>query len=232
MGPIRSVIPRCTLLGMSLMDAFWQEESSPFIRQLLLGEAAGRSSGVAAFNFNMFDVVLDFDTGTAVITDALNSDHPTEETDLVSFLHRAGSFNDDPSLGDGRTSLERTPSKYAVGSDGEVARLGETGSALPDGEVLAARSAWFDFYTKQRNVFAPPGGGPYTCPCCGHRTLHERGAYEICRQCGWEDDGQDDHDSAVVRGGPNGRLSLDAARVLYRAEGGESERHVIPSGPV
>ncbi len=28
----------------------------------------------------------------------------------------------------------------------------------------------------------------------------------------WEDDGQDGHDADVVRGGPNGRLSLIVAR--------------------
>ena len=34
-------------------------------------------------------------------------------------------------------------------------------------------------------------------------------------ECGWEDDGQDDHDADVVRGGPNGRLSLTQARLDY-----------------
>lgn len=57
----------------------------------------------------------------------------------------------------------------------------------------------------------------HPCPCCGHATLPERAAYEICPECGWEDDGQDDRDSGVVRGGPNGALSLDAARAAYRA---------------
>lgn len=47
--------------------------------------------------------------------------------------------------------------------------------------------------------------------------MSERGGFEICRVCNWEDDGQDDHDSHVVRGGPNGSLSLDDARAAYRA---------------
>jgi hypothetical protein len=55
--------------------------------------------------------------------------------------------------------------------------------------------------------------------------LDARGDYEICGECGWEDDGQDDHDSAVVRGGPNGSLSLDAARVEYEARGGIRGAH-------
>ena len=30
----------------------------------------------------------------------------------------------------------------------------------------------------------------YPCPCCGYKTLseEERGSYEICSMCGWEDD--------------------------------------------
>jgi hypothetical protein len=48
----------------------------------------------------------------------------------------------------------------------------------------------------------------YRCPCCRYRTLHSRGCFEICKVCFWEDDGQDDHDADVVRGGPNHDLSL------------------------
>lgn len=102
---------------------------------------------------------------------------------------------------------------------------------LSDEEVVARRTAWFHAYTSQRNVFAPADGGPYSCPCCGHVTLGERGVYEICDECGWEDDGQDDHDSHVVRGGPNGRLSLDEARRLYEADGGRRQPHSPPSRP-
>lgn len=40
-----------------------------------------------------------------------------------------------------------------------------------------------------------------------------------CGECGWEDDGQDDHDADVVRGGPNGRQSLTDARAAYASEG-------------
>ena len=102
---------------------------------------------------------------------------------------------------------------------------------LTDEELLAARAAWFAPYTTQRNVFAPAADGPFTCPCCGHRTLGERGAYEICGEGDWEDDGQDDHDSGVVRSSPNGRLSLDAARAMYIAGGGRPEPHAPPSLP-
>ena len=102
---------------------------------------------------------------------------------------------------------------------------------LSDEELLAARTAWFQAYTPKRSVIASAAGGPYTCPCCGYRTLRERGGYEICAECGWEDDGQDDHDSDIVWGGPNGPRSLDAARSAYVAEGGTPERHTAPRQP-
>jgi Cysteine-rich CPCC len=102
---------------------------------------------------------------------------------------------------------------------------------LSDEELIRRRTAWFHAYVDQRNVHAPSGPQPYTCPCCGHATLDERGAYEICDECGWEDDGQDDHDSAVVRGGPNGPLSLDAARTQYERREGIRGTHKPPSDP-
>jgi len=57
------------------------------------------------------------------------------------------------------------------------------------------------------------------CPCCRHRTLRERGAFEICPVCSWEDDGQDESDAGVVRGGPNGGLSLTQAQANFRTFG-------------
>lgn len=62
------------------------------------------------------------------------------------------------------------------------------------------------------------GGGPYNCPCCHLLTLDARAAWEICRECGWEDDGQDDPHADEVWGGPNGSLSLSAARADYAAD--------------
>lgn len=41
------------------------------------------------------------------------------------------------------------------------------------------------------------------CPCCGHATLSGRAADEVCAVCGWQDDGQDDVDAHVDRGGAN-----------------------------
>ena len=114
--------------------------------------------------------------------------------------------------------------------DRPVVRGPDDDPNLSDDELLEQRRRWFESYTRLRNVTAPVDGGPYTCPCCGHLTLDERGGYEICRECGWEDDGQDDHDSAVVRGGPNGADSLDDARRRY-AESGRERGHHTPPAP-
>jgi cysteine-rich CPCC protein len=103
--------------------------------------------------------------------------------------------------------------------------------SLTGEELIAQRTRWFEMYTAQGNVFADESGGPYPCPYCGHVTLSERGGYEICGECGWKDDGQDDHDVHVVRGGPNGRQSLAAARAAYVSEGGTPLQHRPPTDP-
>lgn len=61
--------------------------------------------------------------------------------------------------------------------------------------------------------------------CCGHRTLPSRGTYDMCSECNWEGDGQDDHDSALVRRGPNGGISLKTARQDYLAAGCHPRKH-------
>ena len=103
--------------------------------------------------------------------------------------------------------------------------------SLSDDELVHRRVLWFETYMAQRNVFAPEADEPCSCPCCGHMTLGERGGYEICDECGWEDDGQDDHDADVVRGGPNGRQSLQDARDEYVEQGGARRLHRPPVDP-
>lgn len=56
-----------------------------------------------------------------------------------------------------------------------------------------------------------------SCPCCGYPTLGGRGSYQICELCWWEDDGQDDVDENVTRGGPNKDFSLAEARANFAA---------------
>ncbi|WP_410052205.1 CPCC family cysteine-rich protein [Bradyrhizobium sp. SZCCHNS30582] len=55
--------------------------------------------------------------------------------------------------------------------------------------------------------------------------LGERGGFEICPVCYWEDDGQDDHDADLVRGGPNGALSLTEARANFKTHGASEAAH-------
>src|SRR5260370_42491773 len=68
-------------------------------------------------------------------------------------------------------------------------------------EQAARRVNWLQRYTAR--LEAQPPELPLRCPCCGCKTLGERGGFEICGVCCWEDDGQDDYDADVVRGGPN-----------------------------
>jgi hypothetical protein len=37
-----------------------------------------------------------------------------------------------------------------------------------------------------------PDTQKYPCPCCGYRTLAQRGDYDICPVCFWEDTGSND----------------------------------------
>lgn len=74
------------------------------------------------------------------------------------------------------------------------------------------------------NVYGEAANGPYRCPCCGYVTLAERGGFEICAVCFWEDDGQDEHDADEVRGGPNSSLSLTQARDHFHVSGASDPR--------
>lgn len=97
-------------------------------------------------------------------------------------------------------------------------------------EKIEQNKRWFELYVdrmENHSVSEPPQEGVnYNCPCCGGNTLGERGGYEICRVCFWEDDGQDDQDAEVVRGGPNGALSLLQARTNFQKFGACEERFI------
>lgn len=97
-------------------------------------------------------------------------------------------------------------------------------------EKIKQNKRWFDFYIDRLKshsvVESPQEGVVYRCPCCGCKTLSERGGFEICSVCFWEDDGQDDQDAEIVRGGPNGSLSLTQARDNFRNFGACEKRHL------
>lgn len=65
---------------------------------------------------------------------------------------------------------------------------------------------------------------PLGCPCCGYDTVLDRGRYEICDICWWEDDGQDNDDADKVCGGPNSDLSLSQARKNFLLHGKSNPR--------
>jgi hypothetical protein len=99
-------------------------------------------------------------------------------------------------------------------------------ASLPTDE----RRRWFEGYSgalQWHPVVATRAAGPFRCPCCRCLTLAERGGHEICHVCFWEDDGQDDSDADVVRGGPNYELSLAQARANY-AHIGACEEKALP----
>lgn len=54
-----------------------------------------------------------------------------------------------------------------------------------------------------------------SCPCCGRKTIENRGDYDICNVCWWEDCGQDNEHADDVLGGPNYGVSLTQARHFY-----------------
>lgn len=55
----------------------------------------------------------------------------------------------------------------------------------------------------------------YNCPICGHRTLPYKDTYEICPECGWEDERIYDEDEVT---GANGEYSARAYREEYLAK--------------
>jgi hypothetical protein len=81
-------------------------------------------------------------------------------------------------------------------------------SAPQGGEIIAFRGA----VSRQAPRL-------HRCPCCGCRTLRQRGRLDVCPVCAWADAGQDERDADTVHGGPNGELSLRRARANYRRFG-------------
>ena len=63
----------------------------------------------------------------------------------------------------------------------------------------------------------------YADPCCGYLTFDEEppGTFEICPDCGWEDDEAQFRDP-TYDGGANG-VSLEEARINFTSIGAISE---------
>jgi hypothetical protein len=103
-----------------------------------------------------------------------------------------------------------------------------------DASVVALGFRWLDDADRERwramewigavlDIPAAPLLHP--CPCCGFRTLEEeeRGGFEICGVCGWEDDLVQYRDPGY-RGGAN-HESLDEAHAAFLA----AHPHLAPT---
>ncbi|MBR0051781.1 MAG: hypothetical protein IJK10_08200 [Firmicutes bacterium] len=62
---------------------------------------------------------------------------------------------------------------------------------------------------------------PTICPCCGRYIFDEKGGYEICPVCGWEDDPVQRREPDLA-GGAN-KLSLNEARKAWAEKEGSHE---------
>jgi hypothetical protein len=59
--------------------------------------------------------------------------------------------------------------------------------------------------------------GLFACPCCDDYCLTEAGGFEICENCGWEDDPAQEAQPKLA-GGAN-RVSLSEAKSNYYSDG-------------
>lgn len=93
---------------------------------------------------------------------------------------------------------------------------------------------WFEGYRERLDKAArqgPLSGDHFRCPCCGFKTMAERSCSARCPVCDWVDDGQDDRDADVVRGGANGALSLALARRNFEGFGASDRRALASVRP-
>lgn len=77
-------------------------------------------------------------------------------------------------------------------------------------------------YILERNIEVY-GNEPvlYACPCCGKKTLTYRGEYDICPNCNWEDDGNDEEDRYSS---PN-HMTLNQGKINYLKFGSSKNKN-------
>jgi hypothetical protein len=61
-------------MAATLLDRLFDEEITQRDRTKFLEALASQSSGKRSFNFNVFNVILDFDSQTVIVEDVLESD--------------------------------------------------------------------------------------------------------------------------------------------------------------
>jgi len=89
-------------------------------------------------------------------------------------------------------------------------------------ETLGVRTSWLQAQLRQVGDAVEVLGEPERmadCRCCGSLSIHERGVYEICPVCFWEDDGLQDLDTVS---GPN-HMTLREGKKNYERIGACSE---------
>ena len=100
--------------------------------------------------------------------------------------------------------------------------------------TLGVRNIWIQAKLKEMGI--DPGeiiGDPermLACRCCGYLTLEERGGYDICPVCFWEDDGLEELD---LVSSPN-HMTLREGKINFARIGACSAnvvRYVAPDGP-
>jgi hypothetical protein len=84
---------------------------------------------------------------------------------------------------------------------------------------------WPPLFRPGQSLVIPGDPVLHPCPCCGFHTLvlAERGSYDLCEVCDWEDDGVQ-FDDPDYRGGANVE-SLNEARAAFQA----AHPHLFPS---
>ena len=85
-------------MSNDLLSAFLEQEFNDSVREVL--EAAVKDSlrpgaqvAIRSFDFNCFDVVLDFECGTVTLGDVLSSDADSEQKMSLLFFLRACGLN-------------------------------------------------------------------------------------------------------------------------------------------
>ena len=97
----------------------------------------------------------------------------------------------------------------------------------PSPEELERRRRWFDGYVRaldENSVVRPVVSGKrWACPCCRFLTLRERGGFNICQVCFWEDDEVQFFDPSY-RGGANKPKPTFAKRIAITRAGKSGSR--------
>lgn len=77
-------------------------------------------------------------------------------------------------------------------------------------ELILERRRKFNELIKSKNYLLKED--IITCPCCAYPKKKE---FDICPICWWQDEGYENENAKIVRGGPNGYLSLEQARINF-----------------